>query len=216
MTDVTQSPSQTVVHTTGRGKGLLAVRYEENPFTVNGTFQVPVRNGSVPVDTAGPLAVITDQGEVVETAQIRMTKAIDTEKFVKVYVAQLNAFFDLKPGTLKVLTVIMEGMTDDRKFGTSEVYLNYNACRRFFERYEAKPVSKPTFYSALEEMISKGMIAPSVDQNLWFCNPAIFFTGDRVRFVTELRKKRMTKQEALEADGQQRLQLENETKQNTD
>lgn len=191
----------------GRGKGALQKRYTENPFTDESRFSVPMRSGSVVLDTAGPLAVTSEDGERLEIAQIRQRKTIDTDKFVKVYVQHLDAFFDLKPGTIKVLTVLLEAMTDKQKFGTAEVYLNYNACVRFFEKHQSKPVSRPTFYSALEEMCLNSMIAPSVDQNLWFCNPAIFFTGDRVRFVTELKRKKASKQEKLEDAGQTRLNL---------
>jgi hypothetical protein len=187
-------------------KNLLAKKYDENPF-VDGSFRVPTKQTSELLETSGPLTV-SDGSETINVAQIRQRKLVDAERFVKVYVAHLHAFFDLKPGTIRVLTVVMECMTEQQFIGSGRFYLNYNTCSKFFESFGAKPVSKPTFYSALNEMIANGMVAPSTDPNLFFVNPAIFFTGDRIRFVTELRRKRTSRHEALELAGQKALALD--------
>lgn len=189
-------------------KNLLSKKYEDNPF-IDGNFRVPTKQSSQVLETAGPLTV-TDGSETLNVAQIRQRKLVDAERFVKVYVAHLNAFFDLKPGTMRVLTVVLECMTEQQFIGSGRFYLNYNTCKKFFETYGAPTVSKPTFYSALNEMIANGMIAPSTDPNLFFVNPAVFFTGDRIRFVTELQRKRTSKREALEAAGQTSMQLDHD------
>lgn len=189
-------------------KNLLSRKYEDNPF-VDGSFRVPVKQSSEILETTGPLTV-SDGSETINVAQIRQRKLVDAERFVKVYVAHLNAFFDLKPGTIRVLSVVLECMTENQFIGSGRFYLNYNTCSKFFESFGSKPVSKPTFYSALNEMIANGMIAPSTDPNLFFVNPAVFFTGDRIRFVTELRRKKMSKQEKLELDGQTALKLDHD------
>lgn len=189
-------------------KTLLSKKYDENPF-VDGNFRVPTKQSSELLETSGPL-VVSDGSEKLNVAQIRQRKLVDAERFVKVYVAHLNAFFDLKPGTMRVLTVVLECMTEQQFIGSGRFYLNHNTCKKFFETYGAKSVSKPTFYSALNEMIENGMIAPSTDPNLYFVNPAVFFTGNRIRFVTELERKRATKREALEAAGQERLPLDHD------
>ena len=147
-------------------KNLLAKKYEENPF-VDGNFRVPTRQSSQVLETSGPLTV-SDGTDTINVAQIKQRKLIDSERFVKVYVAHLNSFFDLKPGTIRVLTVVLECMTEQQFIGSGRFYLNYNSCVKFFESFGAQPVSKPTFYSALNEMIENGMVAPSVDANLFF------------------------------------------------
>ena len=63
----------------------------------------------------------------------------------------------------------------------------------------------------MTELTEKGFVAPSVDTNLWFVNPAIFFNGDRVRFVTELQRKRKSRMQELEAAGQTKLDLTGES-----
>ena len=190
-------------------KSILKKKYKDNPFVEDGTFRVPTRQGSDALETAGPLAVMSSEtGEVLETAEIRRKKVVDSERFVKLFVAQLDAFFDLKPGTMKLMTALIDELSQARYRNGDQIYLNYNRVVEYFERRGAKAPAKATFFSAMAEMTEKGFVAPSVDTNLWFINPAIFFNGDRVRFVTELRRKRVSRQEELEAAGQKRLGLD--------
>lgn len=188
---------------------ILRKKYRENPFVQEGTFAVPMRKKGERLETAGPLALMdTSTGEVVNSAEIRQTKTVDSDKFVKLFVSHLHAFFDLKPGTMKLMTALIDELSQARYINGDTIYLNYARVVEYFKRHDTKPPAKGTFFSAMAEMTEKGFVAPSVDQNLWFVNPAIFFNGDRVKFVTELRRKRSTKSEQLEAEGQQRLSLD--------
>ncbi|EFU43972.1 hypothetical protein HMPREF9539_05537, partial [Escherichia coli MS 110-3] len=51
-------------------------------------------------------------------------------------------------------------------------------------------LSSPIFYRGIKELIEKKIIAKSVDKIVFYINPAIFFNGDRARFVTEVIKKK--------------------------
>ena len=86
------------------------------------------------------------------------------------------------------------------------IYLNYSKVVSI-STGEGEAPAKGTFSTRWPRCV-KGFVAPSVDTNLWFINPAIFFNGDRVRFVTELQRKRLSKAEMLEDRGQQRLMLD--------
>ena len=44
----------------------------------------------------------TKTGETVNIAQVWKVELVDSDKFVKLYVANLDAFFDLKPGTIRI------------------------------------------------------------------------------------------------------------------
>jgi hypothetical protein len=89
-----------------------------------------------------------------------------------------------------------------------QVYLTEKQLGETLKNHGLKAPSSASYYRALEELITKGFVAPSTNPPLFFINPAIFFNGDRVRFVTEIRRKRTTKMEALEEAGQQALSLE--------
>lgn len=184
-------------------------KYKENPFVESGVFRVPTKMRSEIMETAGPLAVVSQDGELLHAAEIRRRKVVDNDRFVKLFVAHLDAFFDLKPGTMKLMTALLDELSKSRYINGDTIYLNYSKVVEYFDRRGVKPPAKGTFFNSMAEMCEKGFVAPSVDTNLWFINPAVFFNGDRVRFVTELqRKKRDSQVDELEAKGQQRLMLD--------
>ena len=51
-------------------------------------------------------------------------------------------------------------------------------------------LSAPIFYRGIKELVEKKIIAKSVDKIVFYINPAVFFNGDRARFVTEVIKKK--------------------------
>ncbi len=189
---------------------VLRKKYEESPFVEDGRFQVPTRAKGEKMDTAGPLALVDREGEVHDVAEIRRVKQVDSERFVKLFVGQLHAFFDLKPGTVKLMTALIDELSQARYMNGDQIYLNYNSVKGYFEKHGAKAPAKTTYMTALAELVEKGFVAPSINPNLFFINPAIFFNGDRIRFVTEIRRKKVSRQEQLEAAGQQRLGLDAE------
>ncbi len=194
--------------TSKKSTGILRHKYKENPFVESGVFRVPTRMKSEMLETAGPLAVVSPDGETMHAAEIRRRKVVDNDRFVKLFVAHLDAFFDLKPGTMKLMTALLDELSKTRYVNGDTIYLNYSKVVEYFDRRGVKPPAKGTFFNSMAEMCEKGFVAPSVDTNLWFINPAIFFNGDRVRFVTELQRKRLSKAEMLEDRGQQRLMLD--------
>lgn len=188
----------------GYNTEVLKKKYEENPFVSDGRFQVPTRAKHMKIDTAGPLALTdTSTGETVDVAEVRRVREVDSDRFVKLFVSQLNVFFDLKPGTMKLMTALIDELSQAKYANGDRIYLNYGQVRQYFERHDSKVMAKSTFMIALSELVEKGFIAPSTLPNLWFINPAIFFNGDRVRFVTELRRKKVSHQQKLEDAGQQ-------------
>jgi hypothetical protein len=125
---------------------------------------------------------------------------------VKLFVAELNRFFDLTPTALRIVTVLLQDIGKLRLGDGDQVYLTERQIGETLEAYGMKKPSAASYYRALEELIGKGFIAPSERNALFFINPAIFFNGDRVRFVTEIRrKKKVSKQEQLEQEGQTTL-----------
>ena len=188
---------------------ILKRKYRENPFISERGFSVPMRQKGEVVQTAGPLQLIdSGSGEVMDVAEVRRVKVVDTERFVKLFVGQLDAFFDLKPGSVRLMTALVDELSQARYAHGDTIYLNYQRVSEYFTRKNVKPPAKATFFSSMAELTEKGFVAPSVDTNLWFVNPAIFFNGDRVRFVTELRRRRTSKMQELEHAGQGRLELD--------
>lgn len=190
---------------------ILRKKYDENPFMADPAkrFQVPTRSKFHKMDTAGPLAVVDSAtGETTSVAEIRRVTTVDAERFVKLFVSHLNVFFELKPGTIKLMTALIDELSQARYMNGDTIYLNYKSIQKYFEKHNSKAPAKTTYMTALAELVEKGFVAPSTHMNLFYINPAIFFNGDRIRFVTEFRKEKETKQQKLEKEGQARLELE--------
>ena len=62
-----------------------------------------------------------------------------------------------------------------------------------------------TFRRGLIELLEKRFLYPKTSSSYWI-NPSLFFKGDRVLFIKEYRRRKPSKQEGLEAVGQQRLE----------
>lgn len=187
-------------------KSLIKQRYAENPFASEEGFRVPLKNKSEIIQTDGPAAV-TVGSEQIAVAQIRRIMTVDSDPFVKLFTAELNRFFDLTPTALRIVTVLIQNIGRIRLGEGDQVYITEKSIGDTLSEHGITPPSSATYYRAMEELIAKGFIAPSTNTPLYYINPAIFFNGDRVRFVTEIRKKKLSAQEKLEAAGQQSLPL---------
>lgn len=190
----------------GERVSLIKQRYAENPFVSEDGFRIPVRNKTEVIQTDGPAAVMVGD-EQIAVAQIRKITTVDSEPFVKLFTTELNRFFDLTPTALRIVTILIQDIGKIRLGQGDQVYLTEKSLAETLEGHGMKPPSSATYYRAMEELIAKGFIAPTTNPPLFFINPAIFFNGDRIRFVTELRRKRVSKQDQLEAQGQQALPL---------
>lgn len=178
-------------------------QYEENPFMQG--FTVPVRRKNVAMGESDEVLVNTTTGEVSDVPQITRSVEVDTEKFVKVYTAQLGVFFSLPSRAMQLAEVLLFEMS--RFVGSDVVFLNQHAAEKYFKSLDRKPMSKQTYHRALNDLLVTGLIAYSDRPGLFFLNPHVFFNGNRVKFVTEYRKAARGKlsSEALEKMGQARL-----------
>lgn len=186
---------------------LLKTRYAENPFINGDGFSVPLRKKAEVIQTEGPAAV-TVGDEKIAIAQIRRITTVDSDPFVKLFVAELDRFFDLSPSALRIVTVLIQGIGKLRVGDGDQVFINERAISDTLLQHGLPAPSSATYYRVIEELIAKGFIAPSENTHLFFFNPAIFFNGDRVRFVTEIRRKKVSAQQRLERQGQTALPLD--------
>lgn len=190
-------------------KSLIKQRYAENPFATAEGFRVPVKNKTEVIQTDGPAAVTVGQ-EQIAIAQIRRITTVDGEPFVKLFTAELNRFFDLSPTALRIVTVLIQDIGKIRLGDGDQVYITEKSIGDTLTEHGLAAPSSATYYRAMEELIAKGFVAPSTNAPLYFINPAIFFNGDRVRFVTEIRRKKLSAQERLEQAGQAALPFDHD------
>lgn len=181
--------------------------YPENPFIESVGYE---RTKKTEVLYTGDKAVVNVKtGEIDDDEQIAVAriKYVDSDQFVKLYVRYIHVFFELGQPAQKVARFVLE-QVGRRALGKGEVLLSFNEYAAFYKGQ--KGVSRPTFMRGMQELASKNLIAKSPNPSIWWINPSMIFNGDRARFVTDLRRKKRTKSEALEGQGQQRLLLDPE------
>lgn len=170
-----------------RKKGVVS--YRENPFLAGSAMatkrkRVVVSGGKAIVDTA--------TGELENVAEVVMVQHVDGEQFVKLFTQNLRVFFDLTPGTMKLLQVLLAQV--QKAPNTDRVMLNLTIAEDYFTSTKQPVMSKASFHRAVRELIEKQFIAETVLTGLYFINPNLFFNGDRVRFVSEIRKEKSRKE----------------------
>mgnify|MGYP003376451534 CR=1 FL=1 len=175
-----------------------APKYAANPFIDKLTVKtrgrkVTVARGSAIVDLAtGEIEGVTEISQVVE---------VDEGQFVKLFTKDLASWFDLSKGGMRVfgslLTTVQSGA-----IGRDMVYLDIRS-----EALDQFQISRSTFYRGLDELIGKGFIARHLSPGWYFINPAMFFNGNRARFVREYQRK-PAEQKAVRGDQAVREQLE--------
>jgi len=141
-----------------------------------------VKTGSV-----GEL-VDPNTGAVVQTSSIYTIEARDDASFVKVFAAGVAAAFDLSRTGYRVFQAVLtvyeqspmrQGFAENVELS----WFNDGLCGRAID------MSEKTFQRGLKELLAKNFLSPRSPNTFWV-NPSLFFRGDRVRFITEYRKKK--------------------------
>ena len=137
--------------------------------------KVTVARGSTLVDMAtGEIEGMTEIAQVIE---------VDDGQFIKLFTKDLSIWFDLSKGAMRVFGALLT-IVQQSAIGRDMVFFDFRS-----EALEAFNISKSTFYRGLDELIEKGFIARHLSPGWFFINPAMFFNGNRARFIKEYRRK---------------------------
>lgn len=161
----------------------LDIPQAQNPFLKG--FAVPLRNRRTGIDKGSLALVDMETGVVEDAAEIVRREVVDAEKFLKIFQAQMSVFFGLTAPSIKVLTAAF--MEASRTPGMDYIHLSERIAAQHAEKSGQK-LPRATYFRGRKGLIEAGIIAPSEETNRYWINPAIFFNGNRVRFVTELAK----------------------------
>lgn len=157
-----------------------ATKYETNPFIEEDTLVINKGKQQIIAGSANRVLVNPDTGETEGIAILHKFKEVDKEQFVKIYVDEIKALFDLSKSGLKVLGYFLQAM----RINTDEIYLSIPKLMKYCNySYKAQA------YKGLAELLSNKIIAMSRDTNIWFINPHIIFNGDRIAFVKQYKLK---------------------------
>lgn len=109
---------------------------------------------------------------------------VDEEKFAKLYLSQLSAFWDLPKPAIRVFSYIMNIILPNKDW----FYFSMEDCLEYTGYSTDKSV-----FDGLAGLIDSGIIARSNNYMKYFINPLVVFNGSRVTFAKTYIKKK-TKQ----------------------
>lgn len=161
-------------------------RYSPDVNPLMESLVVPTKKSRVSSGLGQTPLIDGQTGEVVATTVIHQITEVDTEQFVKVFLAGINAIYELtRPGQRVFQAVLAEYERTDMHSGFAAA-----VALAWFDgglSGRAIDMSEKTFNRGLRELLDKGFIAPKTPGLFWV-NPSLFFKGDRVRFVKEYRR----------------------------
>lgn len=127
-----------------------------------------------------------ETGSFEQAAEITRYHTIETEEFVKVFTDGIARAFNLSKTAQRVFQALLDLYA---KQPMSRGYTDTIALAWVNGGINGEPVdmSAQTFRRGLREIIDAQFIAPAV-QNVFWVNPALFFKGNRVRFISDYTK----------------------------
>lgn len=183
----------------------LPYRYENNPFLEDptGVTSIKTRKKSVLIGKGDSILLNQESGEITSTNVVAI-REVDDSQFVKIFTQNIQLMLGLTPAGNKVFMLLLWAV-QNTAIGKDIVYLGLFELNKFLEENSSIKMSETTMRRGISELVEAKIIAHTKKNGSYFINPNFIFNGDRVRFITEIRRKKVSKTEELEAAGQMRL-----------
>lgn len=129
----------------------------------------------------------TGTGEVHPSAAIMVSEDVDEAQFVKIFAPTIAAAYSL---TKTAMRVFQEILVQYQKMKMSGGYVEDVRLFWFDGGLDGRALgmSEKTFQRGLKALLENQFIYPR-QPGIYWVNPALFFRGDRVRFIKEYRIK---------------------------
>lgn len=159
--------------------------FESNPFFESTTVKFKKRYVRVGI---GSEVVNRETGELVGMNYVHTIEDHDEADFVKVFDAGIAAMFDLTKSAHRVFQIILKEyqIMEMRGRFLDFVSIHYSEGR---VNGKALDMSERTFQKGFKEIIEKKFVAKRYGDIFWV-NPAMFFRGNRVAFIKEIRLRK--------------------------
>lgn len=179
---------------TGKNKR-VPIRYDRNPFTEN--MDIPINTKNVRLSKLGKeenVLVNQSTGECLGT-HVTTYRKVDSEKFIKLFTANIALTFDLKAAGIKAFNVLMWAYQhQSNQISKDLVPLDKFVLEEFISYHinrEPKiKLSLPTFWRGLSELEEAKIIAKNIRAGWYYINPNFAFNGDRIAFSTVIERER--------------------------
>lgn len=180
MKELTQPVAGEVVEAGGR------VRHAANPFWDTLMVETKRKRTTLKGDD-GPKALVSiGTGQREGVVEVTKVYEVDAERFVKIFTRHLSVFFDLTQNGLRLFeyALYVVGQTHNK----DAIHMHPIDADRYHKGMGRKGYSRASFYRGVAELIQCGLIAESDITGKYFTNPAIYWNGDRARFITEMKQ----------------------------
>ena len=143
-------------------------------------------------------------GEIEGVTEIAQIVEVDEGQFIKLFTKDLAIWFDLNKVGMRVFGALLT-VVQNSAIGRDLVYFDHGS-----DSAKDFKISKASFYRGMDELLEKGFIARHKAAGWYFTNPAMFFNGNRARFIKDYRVKKQldlfeeAQPPALEASNEQK------------
>lgn len=181
----------------------LKIRYKSNPFI--GKNEIKTRKKNVLIGSGSDILLNQNTGETSAT-NVMAIREVDDEQFIKLFTQNIGLMFEFTAAGNKAFSFLLWAMQNS-SINKDLVVLDKYSHEAFLEKNPHLIFSRRTLTMGINELEKAQIIAKAARLGDYFINPHFIFNGDRIRFITEIRRKsEATKlMELRETQGQQRL-----------
>lgn len=149
---------------------------ETNPFMLELQGKMYLQPRANAIIAKGQSIIDTTTGEILDDGVlIGRRKIVDKSQFAKIYASEIGQLYDLSKPAQNVFLHLTKIMDYDNK-----AIFNY---QKEYQKLGYKTEVSPL--KGLRELITRGIIAPHIVNNIYWLNPAIVCKGERFAKYTE-------------------------------
>lgn len=154
-----------------------AEEYDENPFLKR--LNIPITPRSNMYLKKDEAIINLSDGELKNDVILTgKRKYVDSEEFIKIFIKEMDAIFDLSKASQKVFAYMLS-----RVKYNDILMLKIEECQKKIGYRSKGPIFK-----SVAELIQKEFIAKTPNQFVYWINPKLFYKGDRLVVMREYRK----------------------------
>lgn len=157
-----------------------APKHLVSPFMDGGMLKIDSHKKTIITGKASEVIIDPETGDLKGQAVMHRYKEVDKTQFVKLFIGEVSALFDLSKAGLKVFGFVLNQLPINK----GEVYIHIPDLMEWCS-YKTKKQA----YKGLGELLHNNIIAMSNRPSVWYINPAVVFNGDRISFIKEYRLK---------------------------
>lgn len=162
------------------------MKHAENPFWEGLQMATYRRKAKLRGDN-GPKALVTlGTGEREGVTEVSRIVEVDGDQFIKMFSRYLFVWFDIsKNGQRLFEFALYEASRNKNK---DALWLHPKDADKYHKGMGRSGYSQASFYRAADELCGAQILARAEVAWKFFINPGVFWNGDRVEFIAELRK----------------------------